>query len=102
MHNASTNLQGAHGVAQDCTLHDLCDVSINPYLCPERLVSVPPASKYLDTDRSRPDEEGPPLESGGEVPSVRPGSLVENPSEGSIHGALKGQDSELHLNSPYF
>lgn len=87
VHSASTHLQDTQVIDQDRELYTPCDVSINLYLCPERLVSVLPADTYPRTDKPRPYEEGLSTEIEEEVPSVHPGTLVEDTFKGATHGA---------------
>ena len=55
----------------------------------------------------RPSEEGASIGiEAGEAPGIQPDPLVENTFEGSVHGAVKSQDSFIypksHLTSPPF
>ena len=72
-------------------------MSLNLYLYSECLVAVLLADKYPSTDGPRPYEEGPSIEIEEEVPGVHPSTLVENTFEGSMHGAMKGQDAFSYL-----
>ena len=105
--SVTLDLQDTQGVDQGCAHHALCTVFADLCLCPECLVSVPPADNYPSTDKRRPSEEAAsiPIEA-GEVSGVRPGPLVENVFESSIDGAVKSQDPRTYpksqLTSPPF
>lgn len=96
LNSASTNPRDTQGIGQDCARHTRFGVVSDLCLCPECLVSVPPADNRPSTDKLRPSEGGAPIGIEGGVSSVSPDPLVENTFEGSMHGAVKSRNSSTY------
>lgn len=93
LNSASTNPRDTQGIGQDCARHTLFGVVSDLCLCPECLVSVPPADDCPSRDKHRPSEGDASIRIEGGVSSVPPGPLVENTFEGSMHGGVKSRNS---------